>query len=95
MIFNAACDHAMTSALAYGPRQPHLSSKSHRRVARLSHRAATFGVITALHKVSTMIWKFLSLQKMLDALFDDSWFDFGLPEGYADSFTPVAQTLTP
>jgi hypothetical protein len=30
-----------------------------------------------------MFWKFLSLQKFLDALFDDSWFNLGLPEGQA------------
>ena len=28
-----------------------------------------------------MFWKFLTLQKMLDALFDDSWFSLGLPDG--------------
>jgi hypothetical protein len=49
----------------------------------------------ARHKVNTMIWKFLSLQKMLDALFDDSWFSLGLPEGHEGSFTPAAQTQTP
>jgi hypothetical protein len=42
-----------------------------------------------------MIWKFLTLQKMLDALFDDSWFSLGLPEGHEGSFTPATQTLTP
>jgi len=31
-----------------------------------------------------MLWKWLSLQKLLDTLFDDSWFHLGLPEA-ADS----------
>lgn len=31
-----------------------------------------------------MFWKFLSLQNMLDALFDDCWFSLGLPEGHAE-----------
>jgi hypothetical protein len=38
-----------------------------------------------------MIWKFLSLQKMLDSLFDDSWFSLGLPENHESGFTPAAQ----
>ena len=29
-----------------------------------------------------MFWKLLSLQKFLDALFDDSWFSLGLPDGF-------------
>jgi hypothetical protein len=27
-----------------------------------------------------MFWKLTGLQKLLDALFEGSWFDFGLPE---------------
>jgi hypothetical protein len=42
-----------------------------------------------------MIWKFLSLQKMLDSLFDDSWFSLGLPESHESGFTPVAQVQQP
>jgi hypothetical protein len=30
----------------------------------------------------TMFWKLLSLQKFLDALFDDSWCNLGLPDGF-------------
>jgi len=30
-----------------------------------------------------MFWKLFSLQKMLDALFDDSWCSLGIPEGHA------------
>lgn len=31
-----------------------------------------------------MLWKYLGLQKMIDALFDDGWGSLGLPEaGYA------------
>ena len=85
----------MTCGGAPPARCVRFTSKSHLRVARLSHRAATFAGIEALHKVNTMIWKFLTLQKMLDALFDDSWFSLGLPEGHEGSFTPAAQTLTP
>ena len=28
-----------------------------------------------------MLWKYLGLQKMIDALFDDGWGNLGLPEG--------------
>jgi len=28
-----------------------------------------------------MSWKFLSLQRWLDALFDDAWYQLGVPEG--------------
>ena len=28
-----------------------------------------------------MFWKFLSVQRMLDALFDDAWCQLGVPEG--------------
>lgn len=34
-----------------------------------------------------MFWKFFSVQKMLDALFDDAWCSLGLPEGADDSET--------
>ncbi|WP_342617132.1 hypothetical protein [Rhodoferax sp. GW822-FHT02A01] len=27
-----------------------------------------------------MFWKFFSLQKMLDALFDEAWVNLGLPD---------------
>jgi hypothetical protein len=40
-----------------------------------------------------MIWKFLSLQKLLDALFDDSWFSLGLPEGNESTDLPLADLL--
>lgn len=31
-----------------------------------------------------MLWNYLGLQKMIDALFDDGWGSLGLPEvGYA------------
>jgi hypothetical protein len=69
----------------------HFSLKRHQHVSKLSHRAVTFEGIEALHKVNNMIWKFLSLQKMLDSLFDDSWFRLGLPESHEIGFTPVAQ----
>ena len=37
-----------------------------------------------------MFWKYLNLQKLLDALFDDSWFSLGLPEGHVGmEFAPV------
>ena len=29
-----------------------------------------------------MFWKFLTLQKLLDALFDDAWCSLGLPDGF-------------
>jgi hypothetical protein len=72
-------------------RAQRFSLKRHARALKLSHWAATFDGIEALHEVSTMIWKFLSLQKMLDALFDDSWFSLGLPEDYVVSYTPAMQ----
>ena len=28
-----------------------------------------------------MFWKFFSMQKMLDALFDEAWCNLGLPDG--------------
>lgn len=28
-----------------------------------------------------MLWKYLGLQKLIDALFDDGWGSLGLPEG--------------
>ena len=37
-----------------------------------------------------MVWKFLRLQYLLDALFDDSWFSLGLPEGHEDIDLPLA-----
>ncbi len=40
-----------------------------------------------------MFWKFLSLQKLLDSLFDDSWFDLGLPEGGVPMQLPLADLL--
>jgi hypothetical protein len=48
----------------------------------LSPAAHTFGTSEPLHKVTTMLWKFLTLQKILDALFDDSWCSLGLPDGF-------------
>jgi hypothetical protein len=48
----------------------------------LSHLANTFGASEPLHKAMTMFWKLLSLQKFLDALFDDSWCNLGLPDGF-------------
>jgi hypothetical protein len=36
-------------------------------------------------KGGNMLWKYLKLQKMLDALFDDGWGCLGLPEvSYSD-----------
>jgi hypothetical protein len=32
--------------------------------------------------MKTMFWKLLTLQKILDALFDDSWCSLGLPDGF-------------
>jgi hypothetical protein len=29
-----------------------------------------------------MFWNYFRLQKFLDALFDDSWFSLGLPDGF-------------
>lgn len=29
-----------------------------------------------------MFWKFLTLQKLLDTLFDDAWCSLGLPDGF-------------
>jgi hypothetical protein len=29
-----------------------------------------------------MFWKLLTLQKLLDALFDDGWCSLGLPKGF-------------
>jgi hypothetical protein len=75
--------------------KPHSSSKRHQPVSKLSHTGVTFEGTEALHKVSTMIWKFLSLQKMLDSLFDDSWFSLGLPEAYESSFTATGQLQNP
>jgi hypothetical protein len=69
------------------------SSKRHNPVAKLSHAGVTFEGIEALHKARTMIWKFLSLQKLLDALFDDSWFSLGLPEGDDSIELPLADLL--
>jgi hypothetical protein len=40
-----------------------------------------------------MIWKFLSLQKMLDALFDDSWFSMCLPDADGGVELPLADLL--
>jgi hypothetical protein len=57
----------------------------------LSHAGITFGASEALHKVSTMFWKFLSLQKILDALFDDSWCSLGLPEAFEGMEAAVAE----
>ena len=48
----------------------------------MSRTANTFGTSQPLDKVTTMFWKLLSLQKFLDALFDDSWFSLGLPDGF-------------
>jgi hypothetical protein len=73
----------------------YFSSKRHQPVAKLSQCAVTFECIKAHHKVNTMIWKFLRLQKLLDALFDDSWFSLGLPEGREDCFTQTAQLQQP
>ncbi len=42
-----------------------------------------------------MVWKFLRLQNLLDALFDDSWFSLGLPEGHEDCFTLATQIQNP
>lgn len=38
-----------------------------------------------------MFWKFLSLQKMLDALFDDSWCALRLPEGHGGHDLPMVE----
>lgn len=35
-----------------------------------------------------MFWKFFSVKKILDALFDDSWCSLGLPEA-DDSLDPL------
>jgi hypothetical protein len=40
-----------------------------------------------------MLWKFLSLQKFLDALFDDSWFSLGLPEAFDGMETASADSI--
>ncbi len=36
-----------------------------------------------------MIWKLLSLQHMLDALFDDGWCNLWLPEGHDTLDAPL------
>jgi hypothetical protein len=50
-------------------------------------------MIEPLHKVTTMFWKFLNLQKLLDALFDDSWFHLGLPDGGTDAELALSERL--
>lgn len=40
-----------------------------------------------------MFWKFLSLQKILDSLFDDSWFSLGLPEAQQDMDLALTEML--
>lgn len=40
-----------------------------------------------------MFWKFLNLQKLLDSLFDDSWFDLGLPQDAVRMQLPLADLL--
>jgi hypothetical protein len=48
----------------------------------MSQPTDTFGTSESFQKVTPMFWKLLSLQKFLDALFDDSWCNLGLPEGF-------------
>lgn len=38
-----------------------------------------------------MLWKYLSLQKFLDALFDEGWCSLGLPEGFAGADAEITE----
>lgn len=38
-----------------------------------------------------MFWKLLSLQKLLDSLFDDGWCALRLPEGHAYNTIQLAE----
>jgi hypothetical protein len=64
-------------------RTPLISCKRRANDIPLSHHKTTFCRVETVQKGAPMFWKFLSLQKFLDALFDDSWFNLGLPEGQA------------
>ena len=48
--------------------------------ALLSQPHPILAVVIHEKEISTMLWKLLGLQRMLDTLFDDGWICLGLPE---------------
>ena len=59
------------------------SSHIHPTDTRASRRKVTLEGLTNSSKVMPMFFKFFSVKKILDALFDDSWCSLCLPEGDA------------